>query len=59
MERSTEGEILMIFVVNAVSIIHKTERKKRKREKKSLIEELAALKVKIRSATFATGNEIK
>ena len=59
MERSTEGEILMIFVVTAVSIIHTKERKKRKREKKSLVEELATLKVQIRSVKFATGNEIK
>ena len=49
----------MIFVVTAVSIIHTTERKKRKREKKSLVEELATLKVQIRSVKFATGNEIK
>ena len=59
MERLTEGEILMIFVVAAVNIIHTTESKKGKKRKKSLVEELATLKVKIRSIKFAAGNEIK
>ena len=36
---------------------NRTQEKKKK--KKSLIEELTTLKVKIRSAKFATGNEIK
>ena len=44
MERSTEGEILMIFVVNAVSIIHTTERKKRKREKKKFNRRISRFK---------------
>ena len=59
MERLTEAEILMIFVVAAVNIIHTTESKKGKKIKKSLVEELFILKVKIRSIKFAAGNEIK
>ena len=59
MERLTEGEILMIFVVAEVNIIHTTESKKGKKIKKSLVEELFILKVKIRSIKFAAGNEIK